>query len=105
MLVPFSWLKKYVEINSSPSEIAHLLTMGGVEIDEIRSIGDNLDSNLIIGKIIDVKKHPNADRLSIANTKIDNNKELSIICGAPNLKNDQLVYIIIGYLTLIGQKN
>ena len=35
MLVPFSWLKKYVEINSSPSEIAHLLTMGGVEIDEM----------------------------------------------------------------------
>ena len=46
MLVPFSWLKKYVETNSSPSEIAHLLTMAGVEIDEIKSIGDNLDSNL-----------------------------------------------------------
>ena len=48
MLVPFSWLKKYVKINSSPAEIAHLLTMGGVEIDEIRSFGDNLDSNLIM---------------------------------------------------------
>ena len=105
MLVPFSWLKKYVEINSSPSEIAHLLTMGGVEIDEIRSIGDNLDSNLIIGKIIEVKKHPNADRLSIANTKIDNNKELSIICGAPNLKNDQLVVVALPGTKLFNPKS
>ena len=105
MLVPFSWLKKYVETNSSPSEIAHLLTMAGVEIDEIKSIGDNLDSNLIIGKVINIKKHPNADRLSIADTKIDENKELSIICGAPNLKKDQLVVVALPGTKLFNPKN
>jgi len=104
MLVPFSWLKKYVKINSSPAEIAHLLTMGGVEIDEIRSFGDNLDSNLIIGKVLSIKKHPNADHLSIANTKIDNNKELSIICGAPNLKSGQLVVIALPGTKLFNPK-
>ena len=48
MLVPLSWLKQYVEIDLPPRQIAHLLTMAGVEVADNRDIGGHLDDNKFI---------------------------------------------------------
>ncbi len=68
MLVPISWLKDYVEISVSPETLAKKLVATGFEVEEI--IYQNRQvSNVVVGKIIDVRQHPNADRLRV--TQID----------------------------------
>ena len=94
MKISLNWLKKFIEINETPEEIESLLTEVGLEVDEVLSIepDKNLLKNLVVGEILSIEKHPNADRLSL--TKVDvGNEKLSIICGANNIETGQKVVI------------
>ena len=94
MKISLNWLKKFIEINETPEEIESLLTEVGLEVDEVLSIepDKNLLKNLVVGEILSIEKHPNADRLSLTNVDVGNEK-LSIICGANNIENGQKVVI------------
>ena len=70
MKAPLSWLNKYVDISLSHQELAHELTMAGIEVDSINSIGDKWENNLIIGNVEEIVQHPNADRLRLATVTI-----------------------------------
>ena len=82
-----SWLKDYIEFDLSDNEIDDKLTFSGTLVDSYVS---GLDQNVIIAKIIDIKKHPNADRLKLV-TITDGQKKYDIVCGADNIKVDQIV--------------
>ncbi len=56
--------------------------MGGIEVEEVIS-EDKWLKNVLVGKVLDVKAHPNADKLKICKVLVD--EELQIICGAPNV--------------------
>ncbi|MFA6106498.1 MAG: phenylalanine--tRNA ligase subunit beta [Patescibacteria group bacterium] len=91
MYLSLNWLKDYVEIpkNITPEELARLLTLHTVEIEGVLSQADKF-KNVIAAKIIEVKKHPDADRLRLA--LVDTGKEkLEIVCGAPNIEAGQMV--------------
>lgn len=83
MKVPLSWLKDYLDIEESPTELAELLTMKGFEVEAIEYRGQNLD-NVVTAKIVKIKPHPNADKLQLA--IVTTGKEtLQVVCGAPNI--------------------
>jgi len=81
----FNWIKEFLDGGElDPVRIARLLTMSGTEVKRIDDIGARY-RDIIIGKILDSREHPNADKLSVCNVDIGS-KKLSIVCGARNFK-------------------
>ena len=64
MLVSLKWLKDYVDMELTADELAHRLTMAGLEVDEIKTIRPQF-CGVVVAKILSVKPHPSADRLSL----------------------------------------
>lgn len=84
MRIPLSWLKEYISLDQSPSEIAKMLTMIGLEVDHFETFGENL-KNVVVGSILETSKHPQADKLTIA-TVSDGEQSYQVVCGAPNCR-------------------
>ncbi len=83
MKVTVDWLKQYVDFSQSPDEIGHALTMLGLEVDSVQQICYDFE-NVVVGKIIDIKRHEQKENLSICH--VDVGKEtLKLVCGAPNV--------------------
>ena len=83
MLLSLNWLKDFIEIDKTIDELAHDLTMCGIEVEEILKIGSQWD-NVIVAEIIKVNPHPNADKLSL--TQINTGtEEIPVVCGAQNI--------------------
>lgn len=95
MNLSLNWLKEFVEIpkNIKAEDIGNALTLHTVEVEEIRAESDRF-KNVIVGKILEVKKHPNADRLQVATVDTGNEK-LNIVCGAPNIAPGQRVPVAL----------
>lgn len=103
MKVTYNWLKEFVDFNYSPQELAEKLTMLGLEVELVVPIKP-VFSGIIVGKILEIKKHPNADKLLLC--KVTTGKEsLSIVCGAHNIKTGDLVPVAtIGSVLSNGTK-
>src|SRR5450432_1079162 len=98
MRVPLSWLKDYVDIEMTPEELAHTLTMAGLEVEAIDYIGKEWGDKIITAQIVSLGKVPGSDHLSY--TRINTGtQELSVVCGAPNIKQGDKVP-----LALLGAK-
>jgi phenylalanyl-tRNA synthetase beta chain len=89
MKVSLNWLRDYVDIGLAPKELAERLTMAGLEVKDIRTTGGTWD-NVVIGEVIALNPHPNADRLRIATVDLGTGKVTSV-CGAPNINIGQKV--------------
>jgi phenylalanyl-tRNA synthetase beta chain len=90
MRVPLSWLKDYVDIEMSPEELAHTLTMAGLEVEAIDYIGRDWGDKIITAQIIHLEKVESSDHLSY--TKVNTGSQvLSVICGAPNIQQGDKV--------------
>lgn len=83
MNVPLSWLKEYVDFDLSPQELASLLTFSGTEVEGIKTIGGDY-SGIVVGEVLSVERHPNADRLTVCQVS-DGAGTLVVVCGAPNV--------------------
>ncbi len=83
MKTSYNWLKEYVETPWSPQELAARLTMAGLEVESIETIGDFPDS-IVVAEIVSRTQHPNADRLSVCEVNDGSNGGVSVVCGAPN---------------------
>ena len=94
MKISLNWLKKFIEINETPEDLESILTEVGLEVDEVVSIAPDKEllKSLIVGEILSIDKHPNADRLSLTSVDVGGEK-LSIICGAKNISVGQKVVI------------
>jgi len=83
-----NWIKDYVDISLGTKELADRLSMNGLAVEGIE--GPPLLDGVVVGKVLDVSKHPNADKLSLTQVDIGN-QTLAIVCGAPNVKTGQWV--------------
>jgi len=101
MKVSLNWLKKYIAVTDSYQKLAHLLTMVGLEVEEIHD-GCADFSGILVGKVLNVEKHPSADKLSICSVDVGD-KKLQIICGAPNVAKDQTVPVATEGAVLGGE--
>ncbi len=88
MKVPLSWLRQYVKVDIPPAELAHRLTMAGVEVGEVEETGGW--SEVYVGSVISVRPHPNADRLRLC-TVTTGPDEMEVVCGAPNVAEGQKI--------------
>lgn len=85
MQFPYSWLKELVPSQLNPDSLAHVLTMSGLEVEEIETAAPAF-SGVVIAEVKSVEKHPNADRLNIAQVDVGQENLLQIVCGAPNVR-------------------
>ena len=79
-----SWLRSFVNPIVSGSEFSHLLTMAGLEVEEEESVAPLFD-NVIVAEVLEVIKHPDADRLNVCRVDIGRGQPQQIVCGAPNV--------------------
>ena len=92
MKIPISWIKDYIKFDVPANDIADLLTMAGTEVSNIQKIGTDWDKNkLIVGQILNIEKHPNADRLSLVEVLISNSQKINVVCGANNIEVGQKI--------------
>jgi phenylalanyl-tRNA synthetase beta chain len=83
MRISLNWLRELVDINLTPEQLAETLTMAGFEVEEIEDRTTWADG-VVLGKILEAEKHPNADRLKVCQVDIGQDSPLNIVCGAPN---------------------
>lgn len=84
MKLPLSWLREYVEFDLPPRELADRLTFSGTQVEGIETIGGDF-KGIVVGDILAVDRHPNADRLTVCRVNVGTG-ELSVVCGAPNVR-------------------
>ncbi len=89
MLVPLSWIKKYVDIPVSVDELVAKLNASGTSVEHVYSLGQGLD-DLVVGHVEEVYPHPQADRLRLAKVN-DGQKTVEVVCGASNLAAGQKI--------------
>src|SRR6267143_5327713 len=92
MKVTWSWLQAWVELPRTPEELAHALAMRGFPVASIQK-GVALDPAIVVGRVLEVAPHPNADRLRLCVVEIGGGTKLSVVCGAPNVAAGQLVAV------------
>ena len=82
MKVTLNWLKEFVDISISANELSDILTMAGLEVEEIKPVERNF-SKVVVGEIVESDKLPNSDHLSLCQVNIGSSV-LQVVCGAPN---------------------
>ncbi len=89
MIVTHSWLKEFVDFDFDADELAHRLTMAGLEVDAVDKLGEGFDS-VIVARLRSVSPHPDADRLTVC--EVDKGTDtVQVVCGAKNHKQGDLV--------------
>lgn len=96
MRVSLNWLKEYVDIDASPEELAHQMTMLGLEIESIERLGGDI-KDVYVGRILSIEPHPDADKIVVCQTDVGGETALQICCGAKNMKvGDKVPTAVIG---------
>ena len=90
MKVSLNWLKDYVNIDLEPSIIAEKLTMAGLEVEALEERYNYFD-NIVVAKVVEIKKHPDADKLSVCQVDAGTSDLIQIVCGAPNVHKNMFV--------------
>jgi phenylalanyl-tRNA synthetase beta chain len=79
-----TWLRSLVNPDCSADQLSHLLTMAGLEVEEEQSVAPPFGS-VVVGHVLEVNKHPDADRLNVCRVDIGRGEIQQIVCGAPNV--------------------
>lgn len=79
-----SWLRSFVAPACSGVELSHLLTMAGLEVEEEETVAPAF-GKVVVGHVLEVNKHPDADRLNVCRVDIGRGEAQQIVCGAPNV--------------------
>ncbi|MFC4666856.1 phenylalanine--tRNA ligase subunit beta [Falsiporphyromonas endometrii] len=104
MNVSYNRLRRYVDIDLTPSEVAEVLTSIGLEVakvEKVESIPGGL-KGLVIGYVTSCEDHPNSDHLHITKVDLGSEEPVQIVCGAPNVAQGQ--YVVVATIgTILGQ--
>jgi phenylalanyl-tRNA synthetase beta chain len=79
------WLRTMVNPAMTSDELSHLLTMSGLEVEEVEAVAPPF-SNVVVAQVLEVMRHPNADRLNVCTVDVGTGTMLNIVCGAPNVR-------------------
>ncbi|MEQ8908059.1 MAG: phenylalanine--tRNA ligase subunit beta [Vicingaceae bacterium] len=102
MKISYNWLKEYLELDLPVEEVAEILTDIGLEVEgleKFESVKGGLEG-IVIGEVLSVKPHPNADRLQLTKIEVGHDEPLRIVCGAPNVAEGQKVVVALVGSTL-----
>lgn len=93
MNISYNWLKEYLRTDLPPGEISEILTNIGLEVDgveTVQSVRGGL-AGVVIGEVLSCRKHPDADKLTLAMVDLGTGDPVQIVCGAPNVAAGQKV--------------
>jgi phenylalanyl-tRNA synthetase beta chain len=79
-----NWLRTMANPQLSSDQLSHLLTMSGLEVEEVEVVAPPF-SKVVVAKVVEVARHPNADRLNVCQVDVGTGSLLNIVCGAPNV--------------------
>ncbi|HMT05132.1 MAG TPA: phenylalanine--tRNA ligase subunit beta [Solirubrobacterales bacterium] len=94
MRVPYGWLAEFCDPGLGPRELAEKMAMTGTEVERVVTLGPPSAEGFVIGKVLAVEKHPDADRLSVCRVNTGD-EERTIVCGAPNVATGQTVAVAL----------
>ena len=80
-----AWLREWVNPNISTDELAHQLTMAGLEVEAIEPVAAEF-SKVVVGEVLSLDKHPDADKLNVCQVNVGEDEPLKIVCGAANVR-------------------
>ena len=107
MKLSFDWLSDYVDLSGiTPQELAEKLTMGAFEVEEVVPVGADLQGPLVIGEIMEIHPHPNADKIRLTKTRIAKGEDpVEIVCGAQNIEVGQIIPVALPGARVIDRKS
>ena len=85
MKYPLSWLREWLPLEADAEDIARRLTARGYPVDGIHRTGHDYP-NVVVGHVLEVARHPDADKLSLCVVDAGGGAPLKVVCGAPNVK-------------------
>ena len=85
-----NWLRTMANPEISSDQLAHLLTMSGLEVEEVVPVAPPF-IGVVVGHVLEIARHPNADRLNVCQVDVGTGEILTIVCGAPNVRVDMKV--------------
>ena len=94
MRAPVSWLRSYCDPHLSVEELADEVAMHSIEVERIGHVGAPSPDSFVVGKVLAVEKHPDADKLSVCEVDAGDGKR-TIVCGAPNVAPGQTVPVAL----------
>ena len=95
MTISYKWLSEYLPVTVEPERLNRILTSIGLEVESMEKYEEVKGglTGLIIGEVLSVEKHPNADKLTLTKVNIGSGEPLQIVCGAPNVAIGQKVVV------------
>ena len=90
MDLPMSWLKEYVDVTAPTSQYIEDITIAGQKVESVTEMAKDI-TGVITGKVLEIEKHPDADKLVVTKIDVGNGEPLQIVTGAPNLKVGDIV--------------
>jgi phenylalanyl-tRNA synthetase beta chain len=95
MTISYKWLSEYLPVTIEPERLSKILTSVGLEVEKMEMFEEVKGGlkGLIIGEVIHVERHPNADKLKLTKVNLGNGEPLEIVCGAPNVASGQKVIV------------
>lgn len=94
LFISYNWLKSYVKTNLTPQEFAQRISLSGPSVDRINIVKPNFEK-VVVGRILKIDQHPNADKLHVCKVDVGGKEPLQIVCGAPNIKEGQRVPVVL----------
>ncbi len=91
MKASVEWLSEYSDIDVDATKLGDILTMTGSKVEEVKQTGNDI-KNVVVGKILEIKKHPDANKLVITQVDVGTEK-IQIVTGAKNIKENDIVPI------------
>lgn len=107
MKLSFDWLSDYVDLSGiSAQEVADKLTMGAFEVEEVRKVGADIEGPVVLGQIMEIMPHPNADKIRLTRTRVaPDQAPLEIVCGAGNIEVGQYIPVALPGAKVINRKD
>ncbi len=103
MNLSMRWLSDFVDIDAKPHDFCEAITMSGSKVEGYTVEGSEI-SNVIVGKILSIEKHPDADKLVVCQVDVGSGEPIQIVTGATNLKVGDVVPVAMDNSTLPGGK-
>jgi len=85
MKISEAWLREWANPDLDSAALAHRLTMLGLEVDSLEPVAPEF-TDVVVGKVLEITRHPNADRLQVCTVDVGQARSLSIVCGAKNVQ-------------------
>ncbi len=101
MDAPLRWIQDYAKFTTTPQEFADKMTMSGTKVESFESEADVIDK-VVVGKILEINGHPNADKLVVCTVDVGAPESIIIVTGATNLKTGDRIPVALDDSTLPG---